>query len=60
MKAICKDNTHTFRGRLTIDKEYDVIKSYNDPYAGYLMVDIKADDGTEMTYRANRFILKTE
>ena len=31
MKAICKDNTHTFRGRLTIDKEYDVIKTYNDP-----------------------------
>lgn len=60
MKAICKDDTHTFRNRLTIGKEYEVIKSYNDTHAGYLMVDIKADSGEETTYRANRFVLKTE
>ena len=58
MKAICIDNSHTFRDRLTVDKEYEVINYYNDPHAGYIMIDIKADDGEKRTYRANRFILQ--
>ena len=57
MKAICKDDSYTFRNRLTIGKEYEVLKSYNDSYAGYLMFDVECDNGDIRTYRANRFTL---
>ena len=55
MKVICKDDSYTFRNMLTIGKEYEVLKSYNDPYEGYLMFDIECDNGNVRTYRANRF-----
>lgn len=57
MQAICKDNSHTWRNVLTIDKTYGVIKYYNDPNAGYPMVEIEYDDGEIRPYRGNRFIL---
>ena len=60
MKAICKDNTYTFRNRLTVGKEYDVITSFKDPYAGYLMLEIRSDDKEKRVYRADRFKLITE
>lgn len=57
MKAECIDNSHTWRNVLTINKTYDVIKLYNDPYAGYKMISIKCDDEDIRPYRANRFII---
>ena len=60
MKAICKDNTYTFRNRLTVGKEYDVITSFKDHYAGYLMLEIESDDKEKRVYRADRFKLITE
>ena len=57
MKAICKDDSYTFRNMLTIGKEYEVLKSYNDSDAGYLMVVVECDNGDIRTYRANRFTL---
>lgn len=57
MKAICKDNSHTWRNKLTIGKEYQVIKQFPDPYAGYQMIEVKCDDDEVRVYRANRFEL---
>ena len=58
MIAVCKDKSYTFRSELTLDKEYEVIRFYDDPYAGYSMVDIINDEGQKHPYRANRFNLK--
>jgi len=55
MIAICKDNSYTWRNVLTVNKEYEVIKEYDDPYAGYSMIEIKCDDEKIRPYRANRF-----
>lgn len=57
MEAICKDNSHTWRNTLTINKIYKVIKCYDDSYAGYQMIEIECDDGEIRPYRGNRFIL---
>ena len=57
MKAKCKDDTHTWRNMLTIDKEYEVIRLFDDPYAGYPMIEIKDNNGELAIYRANRFNL---
>lgn len=55
MNAKCIDNSHTWRNVLTINKDYNVIKKYNDPYAGYPIIEIICDDGEIRPYRANRF-----
>jgi hypothetical protein len=55
MTGICKDNSYTFRNELTINKEYEVLELYNDPYAGYPMILIINDSGENHPYRANRF-----
>jgi hypothetical protein len=55
--AKCIDNSHTWRNALTIDKEYKIVKLYDDPYAGYPMIEIVCDDGILRPYRANRFNL---
>lgn len=55
MKAICKDNSHTWRNVLILDKEYEVIKEYNDPNAGYPMIEVMCEDGEIRPYRKNRF-----
>ncbi len=58
MVAICKDNSYTFRSDLTIGKEYEVLRYYNDPHAGYKMVEIINDEGKRKPFRANRFRLE--
>jgi hypothetical protein len=60
MKMICKDNSHTWRNALTVGHEYNAIKQYNDPYAGYPMVEVECDDGEIRSYRADRFIVGEE
>ena len=55
MIAKCLDNSHTWRCALTINKNYSVIKIYNDPYAGYEMIEVTCDDDEIRRYRANRF-----
>lgn len=55
MFFVCRDNSHTWRNVLTIGKEYEALRLYNDPHVGYPMVEIKCDDGEIRTYRANRF-----
>jgi hypothetical protein len=57
MYALCIDNSHTWRNVLTLSKRYEVLRLFNDPYAGYEMVEIKCDDGEIRPYRANRFNL---
>jgi hypothetical protein len=56
MKAICKDNSRTFRNRLTIDKEYQVIEYYTD-FSETKIVKIICDNGEKHAYRSDRFIL---
>lgn len=58
MIVICTDNTFTWRSSLTIDKEYHILRLYNDQHEGYQMVEIKCDDEVIRPYRANRFIFK--
>lgn len=60
MIGICQDNSYLFRDALTIGKEYEIIESYNDPYAGYLMIKVKCDNGDINPYRANRFDIKNQ
>lgn len=60
MKAKCIDNSHTWRGTLTINKEYDVTVKYSDPHAGYSMIEIVNDSGVTHPYRADRFIITEE
>jgi len=57
MIAECVNNSHTWRNVLTVGKQYGVIKSFDDPHAGYLMIEIICDDGEIRTYRADRFRL---
>lgn len=57
MRAICKDNSHTWRNSITKDKKYEVLRHFNDPHAGYPMIEIKCDDDEVRVYRADRFIL---
>jgi len=57
MIAKCIDNSHTWRNVLTLNKHYGVIESFDDPYAGYLMVKIICDDGEIRAYRGNRFVI---
>ena len=52
----CIDNSHTWRNVLTLQKEYEIIESFEDPYAGYEMVKVLCNDDKVRTYRANRFI----
>ena len=54
MKAICINNSHTFRNRLTIGKVYDIIERYIDSYNTDI-VDIICDDEEKRPYRADRF-----
>ncbi|MBP1308902.1 hypothetical protein JOD82_001922 [Paenibacillus sp. 1182] len=35
--VICIDNSYTWRNKLTIGKDYEVIRSFPDPHAGYPM-----------------------
>lgn len=55
MKVICKNNSHTWRNVLTIDKEYDVVARSSDKNIIY----IQCDDGKERPYRLDRFDIKT-
>lgn len=57
MKLRCIDNSHTWRNVLTINKIYEVIEFFIDPYAGYEMIKIECDDGEIRPYRKNRFIM---
>jgi hypothetical protein len=53
--AICVDNSNTWRNVLTVGKEYEILRTYDDPYAGYPMVEVLCDDGKIRPYQANRF-----
>ncbi|AKA44363.1 hypothetical protein PPSC2_26790 (plasmid) [Paenibacillus polymyxa SC2] len=53
--VVCTDNSYTWRNKLTIGKEYEVIRSFPDPHADYSMFEIKCDDSEVSVYRANRF-----
>jgi hypothetical protein len=53
----CINNSHLIRNELTIDKEYEVVRVFNDKYAGYPMIDIENDKGETRVYRGDRFIL---
>jgi hypothetical protein len=55
MAVVCKNNSHTWRNVLTVDKEYEVLRSFPDSYTGSPMVEIKCDDGKIRPYRADRF-----
>lgn len=56
MKAICKDNSRTWRERLTIGKEYDVLKHYIDNYNTEI-IELNCDNGDHGVYTADRFDL---
>ena len=55
MIAVCNDNSHTWRNVLTLGKEYEVLKVYDDR-----CFDVKCDDGKVRAYRSSRFNLKED